>query len=286
MPYTETDGVRLHYEVTGNGPPVIFVHEFGGDLRSWEPQVRFLSRFFTCITFNARGYPPSDVPEDPAAYSQAIFTRDIAAVLDELQIERAHVVGLSMGSVSTLDFAMRFPARARSITLCGCGYGSVPEQRPGWLAGNAAMADAIERDPSGTAEAYAAGATRVQFRQKDPRGWADFLAGIKALSPRGAALTLTGVQATRPSLFDLEAEIRALSMPALVVVGDEDEPALEPALFLKRRIRRAGLWVFPKTGHAVNAEEPALFNDALLSFFTAVENERWPERHPDAKPLR
>lgn len=285
MHYAETDGIRLYYEVTGDGPPVVFVHEFGGDLRSWEPQVRYLSRFFTCITFNARGYPPSDVPEDPAAYSQAIFTRDIAAVLGTLGIERAHVVGLSMGSFSTLDFGIRFPDMARSLVLCGCGYGSVPAQRPSWLAGNAAMAEAIERNPSATAESYAAGATRVQFRDKDPRGWAEFLAGLKALSPKGAALTLKGVQATRPSLFDLEAELEALSMPALVVVGDEDEPALEPALFLKRRIRKAGLWVFPKTGHAVNAEEPALFNQALLAFFTAVDNGRWPDRHPDAKAL-
>lgn len=286
MPHTEVDGTRLYYEVTGEGPPVIFAHEFGGDLRSWELQVRYLSRFFTCITFNARGYPPSDVPEDPAAYSQEIFTRDIAAVLGALRIGQAHVVGLSMGSVSTLDFAVRFPAMARSIVLCGCGYGSVPEQRPAWLAGNAAMAEAIEGNSTATAERYAAGATRVQFREKDPRGWSEFLAGLKSLDPKGAALTLKGVQASRPSLFDLEEELRALSMPVLVIVGDEDEPALEPALFLKRRIRRAGLWVFPKTGHAVNAEEPALFNQSLLAFFTAVENGRWSERHREAKPLK
>jgi len=286
MPSIQTDGVHLYYEVTGDGPPVIFVHEFGGNHRSWEPQVRYLSRFFTCITFNARGYPPSDVPEDPAAYSQEIFTRDIAVVLGALDIKQAHVVGLSMGSVSTLDFAIRFPTMARSIVLCGCGYGSVAEQRPAWLAGNAAMAEAIERDAAATAEAYAAGATRVQFREKDPRGWGEFLAGLKALSPKGAALTLKGVQAARPSLFDLESKLWALAMPTLVVVGDEDEPALEPALFLKRRIRGAGLWVFPKTGHAVNAEEPALFNQALLVFFTAVENGRWPDRHPDALPLK
>lgn len=286
MAYAETDGVRLYYETTGDGPPVVFVHEFGGDLRSWEPQVRYLSRFFTCIAFNARGYPPSDVPRDLAAYSQAIFTRDIAIVLDALGLADAHVVGLSMGSFSTLDFAMRFPARARSIVLCGCGYGSVAEQRPAWLAGNAAMAEAFERDPAGTAEAYAAGPTRLPFRRKDPRGWTEFRDGLKALSPLGAALTLKGVQAGRPSLFDLEDEIAALAMPALLVVGDEDEPALEPALFLKRRIRRAGLWVFPQTGHAVNSEEPALFNQALLSFFTAVENGGWPEHHPDARALR
>ena len=162
----------------------------------------------------------------------------------------------------------------------------MPEQRQAWLASNAAMAESFESSPEITARTYAGGATRVQYRNKDPRGWAEFAEALLQLDPKGAALVLRGVQASRPPLFDLEDRIRTLPMPVLVVVGDEDEPALEPALFLKRRIPRAGLWVFPKTGHAVNAEEPAHFNQALLEFFSAVENGRWNERDPAAVPLR
>src|SRR6185437_11282534 len=95
---TTDEGVRLYYEEVGSGVPVIFVHEFAGDHRSWEPQLRHFARRYRCIAYNARGYPPSEVPEDPERYSQARARDDILAVLDRLGIERAHVVGLSMGA--------------------------------------------------------------------------------------------------------------------------------------------------------------------------------------------
>lgn len=272
------EGTRLYCEETGGGPPVIFVHEFGGDYRSWEAQVRYLSRFHRCITFNARGYPPSDVPADPGTYSQDIFVEDVRAVLDELGVDQAHLVGLSMGSASVLGFTLRYPQRARSMVLCGCGYGSVPAQREAWLRSNAEMAENIVQDPKATAEAYAHGPTRLPYKRKDPRGWAEFLAALEGLDPLGASLTLKGVQPSRPGVFELQTALATLDVPSLLVVGDEDEPALEPALFMKRTIPGAGLWMFPRTGHAVNTEEPALFNRALLEFFGSVDSERWPER--------
>jgi pimeloyl-ACP methyl ester carboxylesterase len=130
MPHATTDdGVRLHYEETGSGTPVILEHEFAGDVRSWEAQLRHFGQRYRCIAFNARGYPPSDVPEDPAAYSQARAADDVKSVLDHLGIERAHVVGLSMGGFATLHFGFRHPARARSLVVAGCGYGAEKDQR-------------------------------------------------------------------------------------------------------------------------------------------------------------
>jgi pimeloyl-ACP methyl ester carboxylesterase len=274
LPFIDSDGVRLHYEEAGAGSPVLFAHEFGSDLTGWEPQIRFFSRYFRCIAFNARGYPPSDVPADPAAYSQTIAGDDVARLLSALGVETAHVVGLSMGSVTALDFGLRHGAGARSITLCGCGYGSVATDRQAWLEGTARMADGLQSDFERTMESYAEGPTRLPFKRKDPRGWQDFLDGLKRLSPVGTALSLRGIQAVRPALYDLEDAIRRLAMPALIVVGDEDEPALEPSLFLKRTVPDAALWVFPRTGHAVNTEEPDLFNRALFDFLVAVERKR------------
>jgi pimeloyl-ACP methyl ester carboxylesterase len=89
-----------------------------------------------------------------------------------------------------------------------------------------------------------------------------------------------GVQRMRPSLYDLQDQMETLDVPTLIVTGDEDEPCLEPALFMKRRIRRSGLVVFPKTGHTVNLEEPDGFNRAVLDFIAAVEADRWPPRDP------
>src|SRR5690348_18325945 len=89
MPQVSTDdGVRLYVEETGAGLPVLFLHEFAGDHRSWEPQVRALSRRYRCVTYSARGYPPSDVPDDPGAYSQARAVADAIAVLDARSEER------------------------------------------------------------------------------------------------------------------------------------------------------------------------------------------------------
>jgi pimeloyl-ACP methyl ester carboxylesterase len=125
MPYATTDDVvKLYYEETGSGTPIIFVHEFAADHRSWEPQMRHFGRRYRAITYGARGYPPSDVPEDPARYSQNRATDDIAAVLDHLKIGKAHVVGLSMGGFATLHFGFRHPQRALSLTVAGCGYGA------------------------------------------------------------------------------------------------------------------------------------------------------------------
>src|SRR4029077_15869955 len=98
MPHAAArDGSRLYYEEAGSGTPVLFIHEFAGDYRSWEPQLRFFSRYFRCIAYNARGFPPSDVPEEAARYSQEHARDDAIAVLDHMRLERAHIVGLSMG---------------------------------------------------------------------------------------------------------------------------------------------------------------------------------------------
>src|SRR5215510_8962542 len=104
MPTARANGVELYYESTGEGFPLVWSHEFGGDYRSWEPQVRHFSRRYRVITYNHRGYPPSDVPEDFERYSQARARDDIRAVLDALKIDKAHVVGLSMGAFATLHF--------------------------------------------------------------------------------------------------------------------------------------------------------------------------------------
>src|SRR5262245_18913364 len=120
------DGVKLHYEEAGRGTPIVFVHEFAGDHRSWEPQLRHFSRGYRCIAYNARGYPPSDVPEDVGRYSQERARDDIRSVLDGLGIDRAHVVGLSMGAFATLHFGMAYGKRALSLTVAGGGYGAHP----------------------------------------------------------------------------------------------------------------------------------------------------------------
>ena len=282
---TTANGVRLHYETTGTGTPLVFVHEFGGDQRSWEPQIRYFSRRHQCVTFNARGYPPSDVPADPERYSQAQAADDIAAVMDALQLQRAHIVGLSMGGFATLHFGLRHAGRASSLVVAGAGYGAEKEHEAYFRGVSIEAARQFETQGSERfAHTYALSASRVQFQNKDPRGWQEFADRLGKHDAVGAANTMRGVQARRPSLYDLEDELRALRVPALVVVGDEDDHCLQPGLFLKRMLPASGLAVMPKTGHTLNLEEPSAFNALVAEFLAQVEAGQWKPRDPRAVP--
>jgi pimeloyl-ACP methyl ester carboxylesterase len=281
MPFASSQGVKLYFEETGRGHPIVFVHELAADHRNWESQVRWFSRHYRCIAFNARGYPPSDVPESGNAYGYTFAADDIAAVLDHLGLAKAHVVGLSMGGYATLCFGMRHPARATALVVAGCGSGAPAADRVGFAHHSRLMADRfLENGAQSTARELALGPSRVQLQNKDPRGWAEFTRYLGEHSALGSALTLRNVQATRPSLFDFEADLAKLEIPVLLAVGDEDDACLDTNLFLKRVVSTAGLWVVPKTGHAINLEEPALFNQVVQDFFSAVERGRWMPRDP------
>jgi pimeloyl-ACP methyl ester carboxylesterase len=285
MPHAPaTDGVKLYYEEVGHGTPIVFVHEFADDVRGWAAQVKFFARRYRTIAFNARGYPPSDVPEDPERYSQAQAAEDIKAVLDHLGLTNAHVVGLSMGGYATLHFGLRHPDRALSLTVGGAGYGSVSADRAAFHRDTDHVVAQFEQGGMArVAEFYTRGPTRVQFMAKDPVGWQEFYDRFAGGSARGHANTMRGVQRRRPSVFELEGELGRLEVPTLIMTGDEDEPCLEPAIFLKRTIRTAGLVVLANSGHAINLEEPDLFNRAVLDFLTAVDAGRWPRRDPASR---
>jgi pimeloyl-ACP methyl ester carboxylesterase len=274
------DGVALYTESTGTGTPLLFIHEFAGDHRSWEPQVRHFSRSYRCITYAARGYPPSDVPEDPAAYSQDRAVADAVAVLDGSGADRAHVVGLSMGGFAALHLLIRHPGRVLSAVAAGTGYGAPPERQAPFRAECLATAAALEAAGwQQVAPQYAESPARVQFRGKDPRGWAEFAAALAGHSAVGSALTMRGVQAARPSLYALRDELTAITAPVLIVAGDEDGDCLETGLMLKRTIRGSGLVVLPRTGHLANLEDPALFNVTVDQFLALAERGGW-------RPLR
>jgi pimeloyl-ACP methyl ester carboxylesterase len=281
MPYADSDGVRLYFEDSGKGAAIVFVHEFADDLRSWEPQMRFFSRRYRCIAFNARGYPPSDVPKSRSKYSQAIAADDIANVMRELGVSKAHIVGCSMGGYATVHFGLMYPKMALSLTAVGVGYGSDPDKREQFLSDTEVMAKRF--DELGTAEAvkpYQVGPSRVQLQNKDPRGFAQFCAEFAKHSALGSANTLRGVQAKRPTVYALKRGLSQLRVPLHVVSGDEDNNCLEPGLFMKRMCPSAWLTVVPNTGHAVNVEEPDLFNRLTAEFLAQVDSGRWRARDP------
>ena len=277
------DGIELHYEEDGNGPALLFIHEFAGDHRSWAPQVRHFSKAYRCITYSARGYPPSDVPTDPTTYSQESAVGDAIAVLDAAGAGVAHVVGLSMGGFAALHLVLRRADRVRSAVVAGVGYGSQPEKVDQFRDESYLLADAFESQGSArVAASYAVGPARVQLQSKNPAAWQQFADALAEHDSIGAALTMRGVQAARPSLYDLQNELRAVRTPILILAGDEDEGSLEPSLMLKRVISTSGLAILPRTGHTANLEDPHAFNDAVAQFLQAVDKGEWRERDPRA----
>lgn len=272
------DGVSLYYEEAGSGTPIVFVHEYAGDWRTWEPQMRFFSRAHRCITYSQRGYPPSDVPTDPAKYGQGLAVDDVIALLDALKIDKAHIVGHSMGALTALLVGVKYPDRCLSVTAAGCGYGSSPdaklvEQTREASRETAKMFETVDF-PTAAAR-YADGATRQTHKYKDPRGFAEFAKMLAEHSPVGHAMTMREVQAKRPTLWDIQDDLKKFKLPLLVLVGDEDDWCLEASVFIKRTVPTAGLVVIPRSGHTITSEEPAAFNAALADLIANAEAGKW-----------
>jgi pimeloyl-ACP methyl ester carboxylesterase len=280
-----SDGVNLHWAEIGAGSPLLFIHEFAGDDRSWAGQARHFARSHRCITYAARGYPPSDVPTHVSLYSQARAVEDAVDVLDVAGVSAAHVVGMSMGGFAALHLVLGHPDRVRSAVIAGVGYGAQPEKQEQFRRESLALADAFEKNGTPTVAAdYAVGPARVQLQNKNPDAWHSFAEALAEHDAVGAALTMRGVQATRPSLYELQDELRRTRTPVLIVAGDEDEGSLEPSLMLKRTIPTSGLLILPRTGHTINLEEPDAFNRAISHFIGAVEAGTWGSRDPRAVP--
>ncbi len=280
---TTTDGVRLYVEEAGSGDPIVFVHEFAGDHRSWEPQVHYFSRRYRCITFAARGFLPSDVPDAAATYTQSRATDDVRDVMDGLGIERAHIVGLSMGGFTTLFFGLAYPERALSLVAASAGTGSEPDYHAQYNRDALALADLIEtKGMAAFAASHSATAVRQTLNAKDPKCFQEFVDRLAEHSAKGSINTLRGRLASRPSIYDFEADFSTLNVPTLLIAGDEDVHCVLPSLFLKRIMRTCGLYILARTGHALNLEQPALFNQIVAEFFDQVEHHRWPAHDPKA----
>ncbi len=270
-------------EEAGAGTPVVFVHEYAGDWRTWEPQMRYFARSHRCITYSQRGYPPSDIPDDPGKYSQDHFRDDVISVMDVLKIDKAHIVGHSMGAATALHVGIKYPQRCISVTAAGCGYGSSPDPKvveesraasreTGKMFATETMAVAAAR--------YGDGPMRQAHKNKDPRGYAEFIKMLSEYSSQDHSLVWFNLQAKRPTLWDMAADLRRFKPPLLVLVGDEDEWCVAASVFLRRIVPTAGLGVIPRSGHT--SEEPAKFNADVAEFIPAAEAGRWLAHKPNS----
>jgi pimeloyl-ACP methyl ester carboxylesterase len=284
MSYAENDGVKIYYEESGAGVALVFLHEFLNDHTGWDDQMRRFSRDYRCVTIAARGYPPSDCPEDEAAYGQDIFKNDVLAVLDHLKIDKAHLVGLSMGAYTGLQLAIENPDRVLSVVAASGGAGGYEPNRAAFeeqTANSAAQLESMENMPG---VSLASGATRVQLKRKDPISWNRVAEIISRRPVHSAAKTMRQVQLKRPPVYKLEKELAAVKTPVLLMVGDEDESCLDVNLWLKRVMASARMVVFPACGHVLHLEEPELFNHLSEQFLSSVDRGTWYPRDPATMP--
>jgi pimeloyl-ACP methyl ester carboxylesterase len=281
MPHAITDdNVKLFYEEAGEGTPIIFIHEFADDYRTWDDQIDFFKKTHRCIAYNARGYPPSDIPEDSSSYSQLRATEDARDVLKHLGIEKAHIVGLSQGGFAALHFGLNFPEMALSLVVAGCGYGAGADKQQ-WKDETSEIAkkfmdDGVEK----VGKFYCYGPTRVQFENKNKKKFQEFIGRFNDHSALGCANTFLGVQGGRPSVYELEEGMAKMTVPTYIMAGDEDEPCLEPNIMMKRTIPSSWLAFLPSSGHAINLEEPGLFNRLVKDFIDTVEAGNFTNRDP------
>jgi 3-oxoadipate enol-lactonase len=219
------------------------------------------------------------VPASHEVYTYKHFYTDSLAVLDHLKIDKAHFVGLSMGSYSSLQVGLNAPHRALSLTLAGVGSGSDLANLEAWR--KQCQANAERYHSVGAAEVAKEtreAPSRIPFLLKDPRGHKDFYDALARHDSKGSGNTMRSFQGGRPSIYTLEDAIRKIAVPTLIICGDEDDSCIAPSLFLKTHIPASGLSMFPKAGHVLNLEEPSLFNETLDRFISQVEAGRWPAR--------
>ena len=267
MNYAPSQGVDIYVETAGAGPPILFLHELASDARQWRGQIGALAPRFRCIAFNARGYPPSEIPTEDDAYFWERHADDVGAVLDHVGIDGAWLVGWSMGAYTALQFALRSPERVLGVVATSVGSGSPPAEQAAFRASMRELAHAWAHDgPEAAAALIAAGVGRQALRRRNPAAWDAWLAELKTHAPESMARTCRNFQGLRPSLEDFEGPLSRLDLPVLLVVGEEDAPCLETTAFLVRTLPRARLWTVPGGGHSPNLEDPAAYNAAVAAF--------------------
>jgi pimeloyl-ACP methyl ester carboxylesterase len=247
------NGVKIHYETYGEGPAILLTHGYSATAEMWEGQIDVLSRHHTLILWDMRGHGQSDCPEDHAAYSEEATVGDMAAILDAAGANRAVIGGLSLGGYMSLAFHLTYPERVRALLIVDTGPGfRNDEARKGWNETALRTAEKFEKD--GLASLRALSRERSQSTHKSAMGLA--LAGRGMLTQRDGRVI---------------ASLPDIRTPSLVIVGANDAPFLKAADYMAAKIPHAEKVVISDAGHAVNIDQPAAFNEAVMHFLRSVD---------------
>src|SRR5215471_1101136 len=265
MPLAELANIRLYYEEHGRGPALVLAHGNACGVRSWDPQLRVLTDHYRVIAYDARGHGLSEAPREASAYSQQHMVDDLCGLLDHLGLGTAALGGLSMGGNIVLNLALAHPERVSALILADTGAGSDDAER--MVARALQGADVLER---GGIEAYADWALThpafTRFASRGPEEERFIRSCLMTNRAHGLAFSTRGVQAKRPSLYALEAQLSQLELPVLLIVGEHDEACISPHAFMGRTIPNVAHHVLPGVGHLTNLEAAAAFNHLVVEF--------------------
>jgi pimeloyl-ACP methyl ester carboxylesterase len=268
VPLAHLNGNDLFYNAHGQGRPLVLVHGFGVTSRFWDETVRALDGRYRLIVYDARGHGQSGVPEDLAAYDESVFVDDLRALLDHLQIERAAVCGMSMGGNITLRFGIAYPKRLNGLIVGAPGTGS--DDARAWRRRSEILGRVLrERGLDSFAEAVLTSPPVARFVAQGPEARAWLREQLTSHSAEGLIRTVLGEQATRPVIYDLEDQIRAFTVPLLVIVGEHDEASIKASRFVAEHAPNAELAIMPGAGHLTNLEQPAAFAALVDAFLGA-----------------
>ncbi|MGH6910867.1 MAG: alpha/beta fold hydrolase [Phenylobacterium sp.] len=248
MPMLDRDGVKIHYDVAGDGPALLLTHGYSATGEMWQGQLATLSPYFKVITWDMRGHGASDYPQDPATYSEEATVADMAALLDAVGAKSAVIGGLSLGGYMSLAFHRAHPERTRALLIIDTGPGYKNDQaRDGWNANALRRAERLEAE--GLGDLSKASAEVRQARHRDATGLARAARGM--LTQRDARVIES---------------LPTIAVPSIVIVGAEDTPFLAASDYMAAKIPGAKKAVIEKAGHSANIDQPQAFNAALLGF--------------------
>jgi pimeloyl-ACP methyl ester carboxylesterase len=268
MPLVELENIRLYYEEHGRGPALILAHGHACGVRSWDPQLRALADQYRVIVYDARGHGLSEAPREPSAYSQQHMVDDLCGLMDHLRLDMAAVGGLSMGGNVVLNFALAHPERVSALILADTGAGSDDSARM-----VARSLQGVELLESGGIEAYVDWAMShpafARFASRGPEEERFIRSCLMTNRAHGIALSTRGVQAKRPSIYELEPQLRRLEIPVLLMVGEHDQACAAVHAFMASTIPNVAHQVLPGAGHLTNLEAPEVFNQLVAEFLDA-----------------
>jgi pimeloyl-ACP methyl ester carboxylesterase len=259
MSYTNADDLSLYYEEHGQGQPLVFLHGFSLDHRMWGPQAAVFRQKYRVILPDARGHGQSDSPQ--TGYSRTHRVEDLAGLVDNLGIERFHLVGLSMGGATAIGYALKFQERLKSLTLVSSGAAGYSASKKFSKLDDVARSDGVE----------AAKAKWMDWSLSWYREDRKEIGRLLALMMREfkGAIWSDPMRGKYPKMNDLD-EVHKITVPTLIMAGDLDRMFAELASQLHERIVGSHSMIYKNTGHMLNLEQPEAFNRDLEVFLEGV----------------